>query len=35
MFDLPPLQELQDRIDLHFHEVKQIGSDLRILARFS
>ncbi|EJN10040.1 bifunctional diaminohydroxyphosphoribosylaminopyrimidine deaminase/5-amino-6-(5-phosphoribosylamino)uracil reductase RibD [Herbaspirillum sp. YR522] len=34
MFDLPPLQDLQGRIGLHFHEVKQIGPDLRILARF-
>jgi len=34
MFDLPPLDDLSGKIGLHFHEVKQIGPDLRILARF-
>ncbi|MFL9923121.1 bifunctional diaminohydroxyphosphoribosylaminopyrimidine deaminase/5-amino-6-(5-phosphoribosylamino)uracil reductase RibD [Herbaspirillum lusitanum] len=34
MFDLPPLDDLAGKIDLRFYEVKQIGADLRILARF-
>src|SRR5450830_579011 len=34
MFDLPPLDDLSGKIDLQFHEIKQIGADLRILARF-
>ena len=34
MFDLPALQDLQGQRRLAFHEVKQIGPDLRILARF-
>lgn len=35
LFDLPPLASLDDKINLVFHEVKQIGADLRILARFT
>lgn len=35
MFDLPALARLDDRIALKFHQVCQIGEDLRILARFS
>jgi diaminohydroxyphosphoribosylaminopyrimidine deaminase/5-amino-6-(5-phosphoribosylamino)uracil reductase len=35
MFDLPSLTRLDDKFALHFHEVKQIGPDLRILARFN
>lgn len=34
MFDLPALQSLDGKKELSFHEVKQIGPDLRILARF-
>jgi diaminohydroxyphosphoribosylaminopyrimidine deaminase/5-amino-6-(5-phosphoribosylamino)uracil reductase len=34
MFALPPLASLADRIALRFHAVSQVGSDLRILARF-
>lgn len=34
MFDLEVLQSLEGRRQLSFHEVKQIGQDLRILARF-
>lgn len=35
MFALPALSSLDDKIALKFHEVKQIGDDLRILARFT
>ena len=35
MFDLPTLTALSDQMRLHFHEVKQIGPDLRILARLN
>jgi len=35
MFDLPALDDLSGKITLRFHEVRQIGEDLRILARFS
>ncbi|WP_432239636.1 bifunctional diaminohydroxyphosphoribosylaminopyrimidine deaminase/5-amino-6-(5-phosphoribosylamino)uracil reductase RibD [Herbaspirillum robiniae] len=35
MFDLPPLEDLSDKIGLRFNEVKQVGPDLRILARFN
>jgi len=35
MFDLPALDDLSGKIALRFHEIKQIGEDLRILARFS
>jgi diaminohydroxyphosphoribosylaminopyrimidine deaminase / 5-amino-6-(5-phosphoribosylamino)uracil reductase len=34
LFDLPALDSLDGRRSLFFHEVKQIGADLRILARF-
>jgi diaminohydroxyphosphoribosylaminopyrimidine deaminase/5-amino-6-(5-phosphoribosylamino)uracil reductase len=34
LFNLPMLDALEDRRNLIFHEVKQIGPDLRILARF-
>lgn len=34
MFDLPALDTLDGKRILSFHEVKQIGADLRILARF-
>ncbi len=34
LFDLPALNQLDGRKALAFHEVKQIGPDLRILARF-
>jgi len=35
MFALPALQDLSGKTTLRLHEVKQIGEDLRILARFS
>ncbi|HAT31673.1 MAG TPA: bifunctional diaminohydroxyphosphoribosylaminopyrimidine deaminase/5-amino-6-(5-phosphoribosylamino)uracil reductase RibD [Janthinobacterium sp.] len=35
MFALPALTELDRKHQLKFHEVKQIGADLRILARFT
>jgi diaminohydroxyphosphoribosylaminopyrimidine deaminase/5-amino-6-(5-phosphoribosylamino)uracil reductase len=35
MFALGPLQSLEQRRRLKFHEVKQVGEDLRILARFA
>jgi diaminohydroxyphosphoribosylaminopyrimidine deaminase/5-amino-6-(5-phosphoribosylamino)uracil reductase len=34
MFALPPLERLDDKHQLRFHEVSQVGADLRILARF-
>ena len=34
MFNLPALDSLDGKRSLSFHEVKQIGADLRILARF-
>lgn len=34
LFDLPALQSLDEKRLFSFHEVKQIGPDLRILARF-
>lgn len=34
LFDLPALENLDARQSLSFHEVMQIGPDLRILARF-
>ena len=34
MFNLPVLESLEQKKNLTFHEVKQIGPDLRILARF-
>jgi len=35
LFDLPALDALDGRKSLAFHEIKQIGPDLRILARFT
>ena len=35
MFDLPGLDNLEDKFLLKFHQIKQIGEDLRILARFN
>lgn len=35
LFNLPRLDTLDDKRSLSFHEVKQIGVDLRILARFN
>jgi diaminohydroxyphosphoribosylaminopyrimidine deaminase/5-amino-6-(5-phosphoribosylamino)uracil reductase len=35
MFALPALQRLDQKVPLRFHEIKQIGEDLRILARFT
>lgn len=34
MFNLPVLQSLEQKKNLSFHEIKQIGADVRILARF-
>jgi diaminohydroxyphosphoribosylaminopyrimidine deaminase/5-amino-6-(5-phosphoribosylamino)uracil reductase len=34
MFSLPPLARLTDKRELRFHEIKQVGADVRILARF-
>ena len=34
LFDLPPLDDLAGQRRLAFHDVRQIGPDLRILARF-
>jgi diaminohydroxyphosphoribosylaminopyrimidine deaminase/5-amino-6-(5-phosphoribosylamino)uracil reductase len=34
LFDLPALDSLANRHKLVFHEVTQIDTDLRILARF-
>ncbi|WP_193315730.1 bifunctional diaminohydroxyphosphoribosylaminopyrimidine deaminase/5-amino-6-(5-phosphoribosylamino)uracil reductase RibD [Janthinobacterium aquaticum] len=34
MFALPALTELEHKVALHFHQVRQIGQDVRILARF-
>jgi diaminohydroxyphosphoribosylaminopyrimidine deaminase/5-amino-6-(5-phosphoribosylamino)uracil reductase len=34
LFDLHALEKLDGKCELSFHEVKQIGADLRILARF-
>lgn len=33
MFNLPPLARLQDAQQFHWHEVRQIGDDLRLIAR--
>ena len=35
MANLPALESLSARQSLRFHEVRQIGPDLRILARFT
>lgn len=34
MFDLTAIERLDDRLALRFHQIKQIGEDLRVLARF-
>lgn len=34
MFNLPALESLEQKRNLAFHDIKQIGPDLRILARF-
>lgn len=34
MFELPILDNLRDKFSLKFHQITQIGEDLRILARF-
>jgi diaminohydroxyphosphoribosylaminopyrimidine deaminase/5-amino-6-(5-phosphoribosylamino)uracil reductase len=34
MFDLPALDDLNNALKLRFHEVTQIGDDVRLLARF-
>lgn len=33
MFNLPPLARLQDAAQFHWHEVRQLGDDLRLIAR--
>jgi len=35
MFALPPLTDLNGRKQLKFHDIRQVGDDLRILARFN
>jgi diaminohydroxyphosphoribosylaminopyrimidine deaminase/5-amino-6-(5-phosphoribosylamino)uracil reductase len=35
MFNLPALETLEGALRLQFHEVRQVGDDLRILARFN
>ncbi|MFT5589963.1 MAG: diaminohydroxyphosphoribosylaminopyrimidine deaminase [Bradyrhizobium sp.] len=35
LFDLPAMTRLSDKTELVFHDVKQIGPDLRILARLT
>lgn len=35
MFALGPFARLEDRLNLRFHEVRQIGEDVRMLARFN
>jgi diaminohydroxyphosphoribosylaminopyrimidine deaminase/5-amino-6-(5-phosphoribosylamino)uracil reductase len=35
MFALGPFERLEDKFNLGFHEVRQIGEDVRILARFN
>jgi diaminohydroxyphosphoribosylaminopyrimidine deaminase / 5-amino-6-(5-phosphoribosylamino)uracil reductase len=34
MFALPPLERLADKRALRFHDIEQVGADVRILARF-
>lgn len=34
MFALPPLQQLDRKHPLRFHDIQQLGPDLRVLARF-
>lgn len=33
LFDMPALQHLQDKVQLSFSDVRQVGDDLRIIAR--
>jgi len=35
MFELPALEQLDQQHRLKFHEIRQIGDDVRILARFA
>ena len=35
MFDLPPLQSLADKRMLQIRDLRMLGADLRVLARFS
>jgi diaminohydroxyphosphoribosylaminopyrimidine deaminase/5-amino-6-(5-phosphoribosylamino)uracil reductase len=35
LFDLPGLAAVDDRARLRFHEVRQVGDDLRITARLA
>ena len=35
MFDLPPLQSLADKRTLQIRDLRMLGADLRVLARFS
>lgn len=35
MFSMPEPATLEDKVRLHFHQVAQVGPDLRILARFA
>lgn len=35
MFALPPLERLADKRELRFHHIRQVGADVRILARFN
>jgi diaminohydroxyphosphoribosylaminopyrimidine deaminase/5-amino-6-(5-phosphoribosylamino)uracil reductase len=35
MFDLPPPATLDERVQLSFHSVERVGTDLRIVARLS
>jgi diaminohydroxyphosphoribosylaminopyrimidine deaminase/5-amino-6-(5-phosphoribosylamino)uracil reductase len=35
MFDLPQLVSLDDKRSLSWREVRQVGDDLRIVARFA
>jgi diaminohydroxyphosphoribosylaminopyrimidine deaminase/5-amino-6-(5-phosphoribosylamino)uracil reductase len=35
MFALPALQRLDQKYQLRFHEIQQIGEDIRVLARFT
>jgi diaminohydroxyphosphoribosylaminopyrimidine deaminase/5-amino-6-(5-phosphoribosylamino)uracil reductase len=34
VFNLDALKNLQDKINLRFHEIKQVGEEVRVLARF-
>ena len=35
MFALPALEQLDKKYQLRFHDVAQLGEDLRVLARFT